>query len=231
MSVALQVSNLRKKYGKKLAVNNINFKVEQGSIFGLLGPNGSGKTTTISMILSLINPDAGEIQLFGNTDLTENLKRTGVLLESATYYPNLSAQRNLKISCRIKGVSEENIDGALEKVGLSAEKKNKVKNFSMGMKQRLNVASALLNDPDFLIFDEPTNGLDPQGIADMRHLLIELGKSGKTILIASHLLNEMEKICQHVAIMKEGKILDQGEIKSLTQGFDTLEEYFLKVTS
>lgn len=231
MSVALQVSNLSKKYGKKLAVNNISFKVEEGSIFGLLGPNGSGKTTTISMILSLINPDAGKINLFGNADLAENLKRTGVLLESATYYPNLSARRNLKISCKIKGVSEENIEEALDKVGLLVEKKNKVKNFSMGMKQRLNVASALLNEPDFLIFDEPTNGLDPQGIADMRKLLIELGESGKTILIASHLLNEMEKVCQHVAIMKEGKILDQGEIKSLTQGFDTLEDYFLNVTS
>jgi ABC-2 type transport system ATP-binding protein len=231
MSVALQVSNLRKKYGKKLAVNDISFKVEQGTVFGLLGPNGSGKTTTISMILSLINSDSGEIQLFGNSDLTEELKRTGVLLESATYYPNLSARRNLKISCKIKGVSLEKIDSTLEKVGLIAEKNNKVKNFSMGMKQRLNVASALLNEPDFLIFDEPTNGLDPQGIADMRKLLIELGQSGKTILIASHLLNEMEKICQHVAIMKEGKILDQGEIKSLTKGFETLEDYFLNVTS
>ncbi|MAC96439.1 MAG: ABC transporter ATP-binding protein [Flavobacteriales bacterium] len=231
MSVALEVSDLRKRYGKKLAVNNISFQVERGSVFGLLGPNGSGKTTTISMILTLIKPDGGNIRLFGNSDLTEELKRTGVLLESATYYPNLSAARNLKISCKIKGVSEESIDKALEKVGLLTEKNNKVKNFSLGMKQRLNVASALLSEPDFLIFDEPTNGLDPQGIADMRKLLIELGQSGKTILIASHLLNEMEKICQHVAIMKEGRILDQGEIKSLTQGFENLEEYFLNITS
>lgn len=231
MSVALEVSDLRKRYGKKLAVNNISFEVEQGTVFGLLGPNGSGKTTTISMILTLIKADGGNIRLFGNSDLTEELKRTGVLLESATYYPNLSARRNLKISCKIKGVPEENIDETLEKVGLLAEKNNKVKNFSLGMKQRLNVASALLNKPDLLIFDEPTNGLDPQGIADMRKLLIELGQSGKTILIASHLLNEMEKICQHVAIMKEGRILDQGEIKSLTQGFENLEEYFLIITS
>lgn len=231
MSVALQVTNLLKKYGKKYAVNEINFQVEEGRVFGLLGPNGSGKTTTISMILSLISPDGGSIQLFGSSDLTENLKRTGVLLESATYYPNLSAQRNLSISCKIKGVSTGVIDDVLEKVGLLNEKKNKVKNFSLGMKQRLNVASALLNSPDFLIFDEPTNGLDPQGIADMRKLIIELAQSGKTILIASHLLNEMEKICQDVAIMKEGKIIDQGEINSLTKGFDTLEDYFLNVTS
>lgn len=231
MSTILEVSGLSKSYGKKLAVDNISFTIEQGQIFGLLGPNGSGKTTTLSTILTLLNPSSGSIQIFGSTDLNAALKRTGVLLESASYYPELSAVRNLKISCQIKGVDYSKIDEALDKVGLSQDKHFKVKAFSLGMKQRLNVASALLNDPDFLIFDEPTNGLDPLGIAEMRELLLNLGKEGKTILIASHLLNEMEKICTHIAIMKRGHILQQGELSSVMKGYDTLEEYFLNTTS
>lgn len=229
--LVLEVSGLSKRFGKKTAVNGIDFQIEKGQVFGLLGPNGSGKTTTLSMILGLIHPDAGEIKVFNSHDLVSALKRLGVLLESASYYPELSAVQNLKISCKIKGVDFSEIDAALDKVGLTEDKKYKVKSFSLGMKQRLNVASALLNQPELLIFDEPTNGLDPQGIADMRKLLIELRESGKTILIASHLLQEMEKICSHVAIIKSGKILQNGAIKSLTEGHQNLEDYFLKITA
>jgi len=231
MANILEVNNFSKKYGKKLAVDNISFSIEKGQIFGLLGPNGSGKTTTLSTVLTLLQPTAGDIKLFGSKDLVAGLKRIGVLLESASYYPELSAVQNLKISCYIKGVSFSEIEPALERVGLSQDKKYKVKSFSLGMKQRLNVASALLNNPEFMIFDEPTNGLDPQGIAEMRKMIIDLGAEGKTILIASHLLNEMEKICSHVAIMKRGVLLQQGEMKQVMEGHENLEEYFLKVTS
>lgn len=231
MEKVLEVSHLSKQYGKKTAVNNISFSIEKGQVFGLLGPNGSGKTTTLSSILTLLSPSSGTIKVFGSENLTAALKQCGVLLESASYYPDLSAVANLKISCSIKGVSYDKIDAALERVGLTDDKNYKVKTFSLGMKQRLNVASALLNDPQFLVFDEPTNGLDPIGIAEMRQILLDLAKEGRTILIASHLLNEMEKICSHVAILKKGEIIEQGEIGDLMKGHESLEAYFLNITA
>ena len=231
MDKILEVNQLSKRYGKKSAVNGISFSIEKGQVYGLLGPNGSGKTTTLSSILTLLKPTSGTIKVFGSEDLTSALKRCGVLLESASYYPELSAVANLKISCSIKGVDYSAIDAALERVGLTEDKNYKVKTFSLGMKQRLNVASALLNDPQFLIFDEPTNGLDPLGIAEMRQILMDLAKEGRTILIASHLLSEMEKICSHVAILKKGKIIDEGEISQIMKGHESLESYFLNITA
>jgi len=231
MESVLEISGLTKRFGKKLAVDNIEFAIKKGEIYGLLGPNGSGKTTTLSMILTLLKPTSGHINLFGNIDLISGLKRTGVLLESSSYYPELTAFNNLKISCRIKNVNESKIEDVLERVGLINDKKYKVKTFSLGMKQRLSVASVLLNNPDLMIFDEPTNGLDPQGIADMRKLIIDLAKEGKTILIASHLLNEMEKVCSHVAILKNGHIIEKGELKSLIKGHTSLEDFFLNITT
>jgi len=231
MDKILEVNQLSKRYGKKSAVNGISFSIEKGQVYGLLGPNGSGKTTTLSSILTLLKPTSGTIKVFGSEDLTSALKRCGVLLESASYYPELSAVANLKISCSIKGVDYSAIDAALERVGLTEDKNYKVKTFSLGMKQRLNVASALLNDPQFLIFDEPTNGLDPLGIAEMRQILMDLAKEGRTILIASHLLSEMEKICSHVAILKKGKIIDEGEISQIMKGQESLESYFLNITA
>lgn len=231
MEKILEVAELSKNFGKKKAVNNISFQVEKGQIFGLLGPNGSGKSTTLGVILSLLNRNSGQVHLFGSEDLEAGIKRIGVLLESASYYPSLSGKQNLKISCKIKDVDASEIVQVMEKVGLGDELNEKVKNYSLGMKQRLSVASVLLGNPEMMIFDEPTNGLDPQGIADMRNLLLDLAKEGKTILIASHLLNEMERICSHVAIMKKGKILEQGELKQLTQGHENLESYFLKLTA
>ena len=231
MSTILEVSGLTKRFGKKIAVDNIDFEIKKGEIYGLLGPNGSGKTTTLSMILTLLKPTAGYVKLFGNNDLVLGLKRTGVLLESSSYYPELSAFNNLKISCRIKKVNESKIENALEKAGLLNDKNYKVKTFSLGMKQRLSVASALLNNPELMIFDEPTNGLDPQGIAEMRKLIIDLAKDGKTILVASHLLNEMEKVCTHLAILKNGNIIKKGELKSLIKGHSSLEDFFLTITT
>lgn len=231
MNTILEVSGLTKRFGEKVAVNNIEFELKKGEIFGLLGPNGSGKTTTLGMILTLLKPTAGSIKLFGSTDLELGLKRTGVLLESFSYYPQLSGYNNLKISCRIKNVSETKIDEALEKVELLNDRNLKVKAFSLGMKQRLSVASVLLNDAELLIFDEPTNGLDPLGIAEMRELILGLAKDGKTILIASHLLNEMEKVCSHIAFIKNGQIIEKGELKQLMQGHESLEELYLKITA
>jgi ABC-2 type transport system ATP-binding protein len=158
------------------------------------------------------------------------LKRIGVLLESANYYPELSAKNNLRISCRIKGVDESMIEPVLEKMNLHNERRTKVKKFSLGMKQRLAIASVLLGEPQLLIFDEPTNGLDPQGIAEMRRIILEQAEEGRTIIVASHLLNEMEKVCTHVAIMKSGKVLSSGELKVLTQNHSSLEDYFLTIT-
>ena len=227
MSEVISTENLTKQFGKTAAVNGINFTVNKGQIFGLLGPNGSGKSTTLGMLLTLLKPTAGNFKLFGEDNINKGLKRTGVLLESASYYPELSAYNNLLISARIKGAGEDKIHSALEKVGLGNEKRKKVGSFSLGMKQRLSIASVLLTDPELMIFDEPTNGLDPIGIAEVRQLLLSLGNEGKTILIASHALSEMEKICNYICIMKQGNIIEQGELKTLINGYSSLEDFFL----
>lgn len=230
MNAVLEVNGLTKHFGRKTAVNNINFTVNKGEIFGLLGPNGSGKTTTLSIILTLLKKDAGSVSVFGSNDLSGALKRMGVLLESTSYYPELNAKNNLRITCKIKNVDESRIDEVLEKTSLLNDKYTKVKSFSLGMKQRLSIAAIMLGNPELLIFDEPTNGLDPQGIAEMRQLIKDFAAEGKTILIASHLLSEMEKICTHIAIMKNGKILQKGEMKTLMQNHASLEDYFLAAT-
>jgi len=230
MSAVLKVTGLSKVYGGLAVVNNVSFTVEQGQVFGLLGPNGSGKTTTLSMILTLLKPTSGSIELFGSDDLTAGLKRSGVMLESANYYPELSAKNNMLISCKIKNVHPSKIEPALKQVDLWGDSNKKVKNFSLGMKQRLSVASALLSDPELLIFDEPTNGLDPHGIADTREIIKGLAKEGKTIVLASHLLNEMEKVCTYIVLLKNGTVIDQGELQPLITGYESLEDYFLQKT-
>ena len=230
MDAVIQVNGLSKLFGSVAAVNNISFEVQKGQVFGLLGPNGSGKTTTLSMMLTLLKPSSGTITLFGSNDLFAGLKRTGVLLESANYYPELSARNNMLISCKIKNVDSSKIEPALKQVDLWNDAGKKIKNFSLGMKQRLSVASALLSDPELLIFDEPTNGLDPHGIADTRQIIKDLSAQGKTILIASHLLNEMEKVCTHIALLKNGNIIDTGELQLLINGYESLEDYFLRKT-
>lgn len=216
MEKILSVSNLTKKF-KRIAVNNISFDVEKGNVYGLLGPNGSGKSTTFGMLLSTINPTSGSWTWFGKagTD-TDTLKKIGAIIEQPNFYPYLNAEKNLKIVAEIKGTPNARIDEVLETVGLLARKKDKFSTYSLGMKQRLSIASALLNDPEVLILDEPTNGLDPEGIIQIREIIMNIAGKGITIIIASHLLDEIEKICSHVIVLKEGTAIYSGAVDGMT---------------
>jgi ABC-type multidrug transport system ATPase subunit len=179
----LSIKNLTKKYGRITAVNDLSLEIQKGTVFGLLGPNGSGKTTTLGIILDVINKTDGEYQWFGETPSKVHRKKIGAILENPIFYPYLSASDNLKIVAKIKEVSEDNIDNVLKQVDLYERRDDKFKTYSLGMKQRLSIASALLCNPEVMILDEPTNGLDPQGIADIRALIIDIAKSGKTIIL------------------------------------------------
>jgi len=217
MSEILQTSGLRKVYKDTVALNDLSISVEKGQIFGLLGPNGSGKTTTLGILLGVIKPKKGTFSWFENGQKDENRKNIGALLETPNFYPYLNPIDNLKIVANIKDV--ENVDEAIERVlkrvNLWERKNSKFKTFSLGMKQRLALASCMLADPDVLVLDEPTNGLDPQGIAEIRSLIMDIAKEGKTIIIASHLLDEIEKMCTHVAIMKYGELLQVGTLEEI----------------
>jgi ABC-type multidrug transport system ATPase subunit len=218
----IEVSNLSKIYTapiarkQKRAVDNISFTVEEGQIFGFLGPNGSGKTTTIGMLLDIIRRTEGEIALFGSTSLNAARKRMGATLETPNFYPYLSGYDNLKIVAYIKDIREERIQETLRTVGLDLRQKDKFKAYSLGMKQRLALASALLSDPELIILDEPANGLDPEGIREIRTIIKHLAASGKTIFLSSHLLDEVEQTCTHVAVIKNGALLAQGSMQELT---------------
>ena len=216
MEYVLSVQNLTKKF-KRVAVNNISFDVEKGNVYGLLGPNGSGKSTTFGMLLSTINPTSGSWQWFGRKGTTtDTLKRIGAIIEQPNFYPYLSAENNLKIVAQIKGTSYARIDEVLQTVGLLNRKKDPFKTYSLGMKQRLSIASALLNSPEVLILDEPTNGLDPEGIIQVRDIINEIAKQGITIIIASHLLDEIEKICSHVIVLKQGNAIYAGSVDGMS---------------
>lgn len=217
MSEVLTTQHLRKEYKDTVAVKDLSITVEEGQIFGLLGPNGSGKTTTLGMLLGVIKPKKGTYSWFGNGQKDENRKNIGALLETPNFYPYLNAVDNLKIVAQIKDVAgvNEAIERVLKRVNLWERKKSKFKTFSLGMKQRLALASCMMADPDVLVLDEPTNGLDPQGIAEIRSLIMDIAKEGKTIVIASHLLDEIEKMCTHVAIMKHGKLLQVGTLEEI----------------
>lgn len=216
MEKVLSVKNLTKKF-KRVVVNNISFDVERGNVYGLLGPNGSGKSTTFGMLLSTINPTSGDWFWFGKkgTD-SETLKKIGAIIEQPNFYPYLSAETNLKIVAEIKGTPHTRIDEVLNTVGLLERKKDTFKTFSLGMKQRLAIASSLLNNPEVLILDEPTNGLDPEGIIQIREIIGSIAKQGITIIIASHLLDEIEKICSHVIVLKEGNAIYSGSVDGMT---------------
>ncbi|MCW3161212.1 ABC transporter ATP-binding protein [Chryseobacterium oryctis] len=216
MEKVLSVKNLTKKF-KRVVVNNISFDVEKGNVYGLLGPNGSGKSTTFGMLLSTINPTSGDWFWFGKkgTD-SETLKKIGAIIEQPNFYPYLSAETNLKIVAEIKGTPHQRIDEVLATVGLLERKKDAFKTFSLGMKQRLSIASAMLNNPEVLILDEPTNGLDPEGIIQIREIISNIAKQGITIIIASHLLDEIEKICSHVIVLKEGNSIYCGRVDEMT---------------
>lgn len=225
MEKILEVKNLTKKF-KQIAVNSISFDVEKGNVYGLLGPNGSGKSTTFGMLLSTINPTSGSWKWFGKegTD-TDTLKRIGAIIEQPNFYPYLSAEKNLQIVATIKGVPSQRIDQVLETVNLLTRKKDAFSSFSLGMKQRLAIASALLANPDVLILDEPTNGLDPEGIIQIRDIINSIAKSGTTIIVASHLLDEIEKICSHVIVLKHGTAIYSGAVDAIinTKGFFELK--------
>jgi ABC-type multidrug transport system, ATPase component len=216
MEKILSVKNLTKKF-KRIVVNNISFDVEKGNVYGLLGPNGSGKSTTFGMLLSTINPTSGDWYWFGKkgTD-PDTLKRIGAIIEQPNFYPYLSAETNLKIVAEIKGTPSERINEVLQTVGLLERKKDAFKTYSLGMKQRLAIASAMLNNPEVLILDEPTNGLDPEGIIQIREIISNIAKQGITIIIASHLLDEIEKICSHVIVLKEGNSIYCGRVDEMT---------------
>ena len=219
----IKTTGLTKRFGMTksyvLAVDKLDIEVHRGEVFGFLGPNGSGKTTTIGMLLGLITPTAGSIQLFGRdtrSNLPELLKRVSVVLESAPFYPHLSGYDNLIISARTIGnIERQRIDEVLETVGLQKRAKSKARTYSLGMKQRLSVASALLNDPELIFLDEPTNGLDPSGIIEFRDLIKDLGRQGKTVFLSSHLLHEVEQVCDHLAIIHKGKFIAQGSVAEL----------------
>lgn len=215
--VILEIRNLHKKYRDVVAVESLSLTVKRGQVFGLLGPNGSGKTTTLAIALGALNATSGSFSWFGKGTGAENRRNIGALLETPNFYPYLNAEENLEVVARIKGMTDYGpaIQRVLERVNLWERRKSKFRTFSLGMKQRLAIAAALLNDPDVLVLDEPTNGLDPLGIAEMRNLIQEIAKEGKTIIIASHILDEVEKICTHVAIMRFGKLLQVGEISDI----------------
>lgn len=215
MSVVLEIKNLTKQYGKFKAVNNLSLTVESGQVYGLLGPNGCGKTTTLGMILDVINSSSGEFVWFGDKT-TNNRHKIGSILEHPIFYPELSGYKNLEIAALIKKVSKENIEKVLTRVGLWKRKDSPFKTYSLGMKQRLALASALLSDPEVLVLDEPTNGLDAQGVSQMRKLILSIAEDGKTIIISSHLLDEIQKMCSHYAILKEGNLIQEGTIAGIT---------------
>lgn len=220
----LRINNLTKKYGSITAVNDLSLEIKQGEIYGLLGPNGSGKTTTLGMILGIIHQNSGSYQWFdGKYKEHDARKRIGTLLETPNFYPYMNAIDNLKIVAHIKKAKNVPYDELLELVNLSHRKASMFKTYSLGMKQRLAIASTLIGDPDVLIFDEPTNGLDPQGIAEVRNTIRQIANKGKTIIMASHILDEVEKICSHVAIIKFGDLLATGTVGSIVSNDKQIE--------
>lgn len=211
----LKVDSLTKKYGPIIAANAVSFEVMEGQVFGILGPNGSGKTTTLGMILDVVTPNGGTYSWFDAPWGSNQRAQIGSLLETPNFYPHLNAESNLRIAALIKNVSFDRIDEVLQRVNLLERKKSAFRTFSLGMKQRLAIASALLANPKVLVLDEPTNGLDPQGIIEVRELIHALANEGKTIIIASHLLDEIEKVCTHVMVMKEGNVLAAGKVDQI----------------
>ena len=228
MNSILKISNLTKKYGLLTAVSNLSFDIEKGSVYGILGPNGSGKSTTLGIVLNVVNKTSGNFSWFsGELTTHQALKKVGAIIERPNFYPYMTAHQNLKLVCKIKGISYDSIDRTLETVGLIDRKHNKFSTFSLGMKQRLAIASALLNNPEILILDEPTNGLDPQGIHQIREIIKEIAQQGTTILLASHLLDEVEKVCTHVVVLSKGVNLFSGRVDELisSHGFFELKTH------
>lgn len=217
METILSLRNLDKKFGRVHAVNNLSFDIQKGNVYGILGPNGSGKSTTLGIILNVVNKTSGEFSWFdGKLSTHEALKKVGAIIERPNFYPYMTATQNLSLICKIKGTSTEKIDEKLKIVNLYERRNSKFSTYSLGMKQRLAIASALLNDPEILILDEPTNGLDPQGIHEIRQIIKKIAANGTTILLASHLLDEVEKVCSHVVVIRNGVKLYSGRVDEMT---------------
>ena len=226
LETILTIENLTKKFGNLTAVDNLSFSIEKGNVYGILGPNGSGKSTTLGIVLNVVNKTSGNFSWFGGDVSTHNaLKKVGAIIERPNFYPYMTAKQNLELVCKIKGVATTQVQKTLDTVGLLDRQDDTFKGFSLGMKQRLAIASALLNTPEILILDEPTNGLDPQGIHQIRGIIQKIAKQGTTILLASHLLDEVEKVCTHVVVLSKGKSLYVGRVEQMNAsfGFVTLQ--------
>jgi ABC-2 type transport system ATP-binding protein len=219
----LRITNLSKSYGPVKALRNLSIEVGKGQVYGILGPNGSGKTTTLSILTGILEQDEGSFSWFGEKSNASLRRRIGSLIETPSFYPYLSLQENLKIVAQIKECGFEEIPEVLQTVKLLERKKSNFSTLSLGMKQRLGIAATLIGNPEVLVLDEPTNGLDPEGIADVRELILEQAAKGKTIIMASHILSEVEKICSEVAILKSGQLLAQGNVQTLLAGKILLE--------
>jgi len=223
MKEILSIRGLSKSYKNIQAIQNLNLNISEGQAYGILGPNGSGKTTTLSIVTGIIRQDEGSFIWFGETPNANQRKSIGSLIETPHFYPYLNLEKNLKIICDIKGISYGDINRVLETARLEEREKSRFSTLSLGMKQRLGIAAALLGDPRVLVLDEPTNGLDPEGIAEVREVVIEQVEKGKTLILASHILSEVEKICTHVAILKKGKLLANGPVKELLAEEEIIE--------
>ncbi len=213
----MEARGLTKRYGRRItAVDGLDLSVRRGEVYGFLGPNGAGKTTTLRMLLGLIRPSSGTARVLGKKPgAPEGLARVGALVESPAFYPYLSGKDNLRVMARYSGVPYWRVDEALITVELGGRTKDKFRKYSLGMKQRLGVAAALLKDPDLLILDEPTNGLDPKGMADIRALIRKLGQGNRTVLLSSHLLGEVEQICDRVGVVRKGKLVAEGTVSEI----------------
>ena len=219
----LSIENLRKNYGKVQALKGVSFDVPQGTVFGILGPNGSGKTTMLGVITDILRPTSGTYRLFDEVPTEKHRSQIGTFLETPNFYHYLSGERNLRIAAAIKGRGENDIPKVLEMVNLTQRKDSRFSTYSLGMKQRLAIASCLLGNPEVMILDEPTNGLDPVGIAEIRELIKRLRQEGKTIIMASHMLDEVEKVCSHVAILKKGELVATGDVNEILVSEDVVE--------
>jgi ABC-type multidrug transport system ATPase subunit len=219
MAAILSLDKITKFYGHVQALKDVSFDVPQGSVFGILGPNGSGKTTLLGIVMDILKATSGRFSWKGQPGSTNEMRRQiGTLLETPNFYHYLSGQKNLQIAAAIKEKGKEDIPVVLEKVNLTQRKDSKFSTYSLGMKQRLAIASTLLGNPDILVFDEPTNGLDPAGIAEIREMIKQLSKQGKTIIMASHILDEVEKVCTHVAIIQKGILKTVGSVHDVLSG-------------
>ncbi|HRM45851.1 MAG: ATP-binding cassette domain-containing protein [Flavobacterium sp.] len=226
METILSIKNLNKRYGALQALKNVSFDIHKGNVYGILGPNGSGKSTTLGIVLNVVNKTSGKYSWFGGTMETHQaLKKVGAIIERPNFYPYMTGKENLELVCKIKGINYAKVNEKLELVGLTHRQNSKFSTFSLGMKQRLAIASALLNDPEILILDEPTNGLDPQGIHQIRDIIKQIATKGTTILLASHLLDEVEKVCTHVLVLRKGEILYTGLVDGMSanEGFFELQ--------